>query len=247
MRFDVEVFWSALISWPFFYGAFITISLTVLSHLTAIIISVPMAVILNGPPSILRKLCTGYVGLFRAAPTLLQLLFVWNALPQMFPVFREEWFTPFLAAWIALSLNESAYQAEINRAALKAVDHGQMDAGNALGMTRFNIYRYVIMPQAIRVALPPTLNEFITILKMTSLATIISLEELMTVTQINIARTFQFSEYYAVALVYYLVMVFSLMALMSRIERRFNWSDRKTAVARVEVPAPGVELDGWRR
>ncbi len=232
MNFDVTIFWGALLSWPFFYGALITLGLAVAAHATAILMAVPMAIVLNGPPTILRKFVGAYVGFFRAAPTLLQLLFVWNALPQFFPVFREEWFTPFFAAWIALTLNESAYQVEINRAALKAVDQGQMAAGQALGLKRSHIYRYIIVPQALRVAVPPTMNEFITLLKLTSLASVISLQELMTVTQINVARTFQFSEYYAVALVYYLVMVYSLMGMQTRIERRFAWSDRATAVER---------------
>src|SRR5438093_9592676 len=108
MNFDVAVFWKALTSWAFFEGALVTLSLAVVSHATAILISVPLAVILNEPQSGLRRLVNAYVGLFRAVPTLLQLLFVWNALPQFFPIFRESWFTPFLAAWLALSINESA-------------------------------------------------------------------------------------------------------------------------------------------
>lgn len=234
MSFDFSTFWEALLSWPFFRGALLTLGLTVASHAMAILIAVPLAVVLNGPPSALRKLITSYVGFFRAVPTLLQLLFVWNALPQIFPVFRHEWFTPFLAAWIALSLNESAYQVEINRAALSSVDGGQMQAGMAVGLKRSHIYRYIMLPQALRVALPPTMNEFITLLKLTSLATIISLQELMTVTQINVARTFQFSEYYAVALVYYLTMVFSLMAMQKVVERRFRWASRTEAAALAE-------------
>ncbi len=234
MNFDLSTFQEALFSWPFLRGALLTLGLTVAAHMAAILIAVPLAVVLNGPPSALRKLITAYVGFFRAVPTLLQLLFVWNALPQIFPIFREEWFTPFLAAWIALSLNESAYQVEINRAALSSVDGGQMAAGQAIGLKKSHIYRYILLPQALRVALPPTMNEFITLLKLTSLASIISLQELMTVTQINVARTFQFSEYYAVALTWYLVMVYSLMGLQKLVERRFRWASRTEAAALAE-------------
>ncbi|MFT4015071.1 MAG: amino acid ABC transporter permease [Paracoccus sp. (in: a-proteobacteria)] len=234
MSFDFSTFQEALFSWPFLRGALLTLGLTVAAHMAAILIAVPLAVVLNGPPSVLRKLITAYVGFFRAVPTLLQLLFVWNALPQIFPIFREEWFTPFLAAWIALSLNESAYQVEINRAALSSVDGGQMAAGQAIGLKKSHIYRYIMLPQALRVALPPTMNEFITLLKLTSLASIISLQELMTVTQINVARTFQFLEYYAVALTWYLVMVYSLMGLQKLVERRFRWASRTEAGALAE-------------
>ena len=237
MAFDVDVFWSALVSTSFLKGAGVTIALAVLSHLTAIAISLPMAVALSSPGHWLNPILTAYVGFFRAVPSLLQLLFIWNALPQLFPIFREDWFTPFLAAWIALSINESAYQVEINRSALSAVDPGQKAAGQALGVTPLNIYRYIILPQALRVALPPTMNEFITLLKLTSLATIISLQELMTVTQINVARTFQFVEYYSAALIYYLTMVFFFMWLQKRVERRFAWADRHAAVKAVRVDA----------
>jgi len=225
-RFDWSVFASALIAPAFLHGAFITLAMALLSHATAIALSLPMAMVLNGKRSVLSRLIGGYVALFRAAPTLLQLLFVWNALPQFFPIFREAWFTPFLAAWIALSLNEAAYQVEINRAALGAIDAGQFIAGEALGLSRLQTYRHVIFPQALRVALPATINEFINLLKTTSLASVISLHELMTVTQVNVSRSFAFSEYYAVALVYYVAMVFCLIAMQKRIERRFVWVNR---------------------
>ena len=174
-----------------------------------------------------------YVGVFRAIPTLLQLLFVWNALPQIFPIFNQPWFTPFLAALVALSLNEAAYQVEINRSALQSVDRGQYAAGLALGLNRYQIFRYIMLPQALRVAIPPTANEFITMLKLTSLASVVSLRELMTVTSQSVATTFQFTEYYAAALVYYLVMVYALTWLQSRLERKFSWS--KSTVSNVEI------------
>ncbi|GAB6966748.1 hypothetical protein JCM25156A_07850 [Komagataeibacter kakiaceti JCM 25156] len=224
-------FLSALGSSAFLRGALITLSVAILSHLTAIIISVPMAITLNGPDSIIRQALRVYVSVFRGAPTLLQLLFIWNALPQFFPIFREEWFTPFLATWLSLSINESAYQVEINRAALSAVDRGQEQAADALGMNRRQVYFHVIFPQALRIALPPTINEFINLLKTTSLASVISLQELLSVTQIQVARTFEFTEYYAAALIYYLAMVFFFLFVQKRVERRFAWADRHKACA----------------
>lgn len=230
-RFDVTTFLNALTSSAFLKGAALTLIVALLSHATAILISIPMAMVLNGPNSPLKPVIAAYVGLFRAAPTLLQLLFIWNALPQFFPIFRESWFTPFLASWISLSINESAYQVEINRAALRAVDPGQSLASGALGMKPSHTYWHVIFPQALRIALPPTVNDFITLLKTTSLASVISLQELLAVTQIQVARTFEFTEYYAAALVYYLVMVFFFLYVQKRIERRFAWADREKATA----------------
>lgn len=231
MSFDFSTFWGALTSEAFFRGACVTIVLSLVSHGVGIIISIPVAVIINRGDSFVASVLKGFVGILRGAPTLLQLLFVWNALPQFFPIFREPWFTPFLAAWIALSLNEAAYQVEINRAALKAVDPGQEAAGEALGLSRFQIFRYITLPQAMRVAIPPTVNEFITLLKITSLASVISLQELMSTASRAVSTTFQFSEYYAAALVYYLIIVYGLVYFQGKLERKYSWDRSKAEVS----------------
>lgn len=224
MAFDTETFWTALFSAAFARGALITLTLAICSHALAILLSIPLALLLERSTNrIAVALVKLYVWLFRGAPTLLQLLFVWNALPQLLPPLREPWFTPFIAGLLALSLNEAAYQVEINRAALRSVDAGQTQAGAALGLRRLQVLRLVVLPQAMRVAVPPTANEFITLLKVTSLASVISLQELMAVTSQTVATTFRFSEYYAVALCWYLAMVGVLTLLQGRLERRFAW------------------------
>jgi ABC-type amino acid transport system permease subunit len=101
-------------------------------------------------------------------------------------------------------------------------------------MTTGQTYRHVIVPQAVRVMIPPSANEFITLLKLTSLASVISLAELLTVTQQDVAVNFRFAELYAAATVYYLVMVSSLMLGQSYLERRFQWRSR----ARTQAAAP---------
>ena len=116
-----------------------------------------------------------YVWVFRAVPTLVQLLFVWNALPRMFPVFVGPWIHPILAATIALSMNEAAYAAEIVRGGLLSIDDGQRQAARALGLTPWRTFRRVIAPQLTRVIIPPVSNDFITMLKITSLASVLSL------------------------------------------------------------------------
>jgi polar amino acid transport system permease protein len=224
VAFDAGTFWNALFSAAFARGALVTLTLAICSHALAILLSIPLALVLErGTNRVLVALVKLYVWLFRGAPTLLQLLFVWNALPQLLPALREPWFTPFIAGLLALSLNEAAYQVEINRAALRSVDAGQAQAGAALGLRRWQVLRLVVLPQAMRVAVPPTANEFITLLKVTSLASVISLQELMAVTSQTVATTFRFSEYYAVALCWYLAMVGVLTLLQARLERRFAW------------------------
>jgi polar amino acid transport system permease protein len=154
----------------------------------------------------------------------------------LWPVFAGSWFTPFMAAFVALSLNEAAYMCEIIRAGLLSVDPGQELAGRALGLTRRQLLRRVTVPQAIRIIIPPTGNEFITLLKLTSLASVISLQELLTASGNLAAVKFQYIEAYSAALVYYLVIVSILMALQSRLERRFTWTSRR----RVRFSAPAV-------
>ncbi|CAM5304006.1 polar amino acid transport system permease protein [Aquamicrobium terrae] len=229
MSFNLDVFWAALTSWVFFEAALISVALAVLSHASAIAISMPLALGLDSRSKVVRIAIRLYVGVFRAIPTLLWLLFFWNALPQFSPVFREAWYTPFIAAWVALTVNEAAYQVEINRAALSSVDKGQTSAATAFGFTPWQVFRLVTLPQAARVALPPSVNEFITLLKATSLASVISLQELMTVTNQAVATSFQFQEYYAVAALYYLLIVGLLTLLQSRVERRFDWTVERRA------------------
>jgi His/Glu/Gln/Arg/opine family amino acid ABC transporter permease subunit len=228
MSFDFAVFWSAFLSVTFFKAAAISVLLALLAQILSILISVPMALALGSGSRVVRGLVQTYVAVFRAIPALLQLLFFWNALPQFHPVFRESWYTPFLAALVAFSINEAAYQIEINRAALKAIDPGQIAAARAFGFSRLQTFFRVTLPQAARVALPPTVNEYITLLKATSLASVIALQELMTVTNQAVATSFMFKEYYLAAGFYYLVIVGLLTIYQQRLERRFEWSARRT-------------------
>jgi polar amino acid transport system permease protein len=233
---DSHLFWSALSSGPYWRGALTALELTIVSLATAIVIGFFVAL---GALSVRRPVRLGawvYNWLFRATPTLLQLYFVWYALPEIWTGFAGSWFTPFMAAWITLSLNEAAYMSEIVRAGLLSVDPGQELAGRALGMTRRQILRKVVVPQAVRIVIPPTGNEFITLLKLTSLASVISLQELLTASHDLTSSTFRYDEPLLAALIYYLVIVSILMLLQARLERRFSWSSRR----RRQVAAPAV-------
>jgi polar amino acid transport system permease protein len=240
--FDTHLFWTALSSGPYWRGALTALELTAASLTTAILIGffVALGALSTRPRS--RSVAWVYNWLFRATPTLLQLYFIWYALPTIWSGFAGSWFTPFMGAWIALSLNEAAYMSEIIRAGLLSVDPGQELAGRALGMRRAQILRKVIVPQAVRIVIPPTGNEFITLLKLTSLASIISLRELFTAGQTLAASTFRYTEPLLAALVYYLVIVSVLMVVQSRLERRFTWSSRRRR--RIAAPAvPAISHD----
>jgi polar amino acid transport system permease protein len=233
--FDTHIFWEALTSAPYWKGALLALELTFVSLATACVIGFFLALGRSSRLRWVRGFVFFYNWIFRATPTLLQLLFIWNALPQLWDVFAGSWFKPFLAAYIALSLNEAAYMSEIIRAGLLSVDPGQELAGRALGMTRPRILRRVIIPQEIRIIIPPTGNEFITLLKLTSLAFVISLHELLTASSVRAAADFRYVEAYTAAVVYYLVIVSVLMVVQAWLERRFTWSSARRR--RPVVPA----------
>jgi His/Glu/Gln/Arg/opine family amino acid ABC transporter permease subunit len=241
--FDTHLFWSALSSGPYWRGALTALELTAASLAAAIVLGFFVALGALSTKRRVRSVSWVYNWIFRATPTLLQLFFIWYALPQLWAGFAQSWFTPFMAAFIALSLNEGAYMSEIIRAGLHSVDPGQELAGRALGMSRRRILRRVIVPQAIRIAIPPTGNEFITLLKLTSLASIISLHEILTAAQELSVVRFQYTEPLLAALVYYLAIVSVLMLLQARLERRFTFTSRRRR-GRITAPAvPAISHD----
>lgn len=216
--FQLDLFLQAIFSAPLFKGALLTIGLSLCVMAVSLVLGMGLGSMAGSPRTSTRWLAMLYVWLFRGAPALLVLLFVWNGLPQISEIFRAGWFTPFFAAFLALSLIQIAYLAEILRSAFAAVGHGQREGAAALGMHRWQIFLVITMPQALRIAVPALMNEFISLLKTTSLATVISLKELMTVSQFAIATSFRFLEWYGAALVYYLVIVSVLTFAQNRIE-----------------------------
>ena len=166
---------------------------------------------------------------------------MWNALPQIIPALRADWFSPFIAASVGLGLVEAAFMSEIIRSALLSVDDGQGLAGRALGMSPAKVMVKVVLPQAIRIALPPTGNEFIGLVKYSSLASVISLRELLTTAQVGVNITFRYAEYYAAAIVYYLVIVSILSILQGLLEKKFAWTSKSAKSKKsteATVPAP---------
>ncbi|MGZ8563703.1 MAG: amino acid ABC transporter permease [Candidatus Limnocylindria bacterium] len=224
MNFQGQVFWEALTSKSLINGVQVTIALTVVAFAVGLVVGLLVAVMRDSRFRLVRGLAWTYIWIFRGIPTLIQLFIVWSALPQLFPVLTEQWFTPFLAATIALSFNEAAYAAEILRGGLLAVDDGQRLAARALGMTPFKVFTKVVAPQLTRVTIPPMANDFITLLKITSLASVVSLRELMTNTQTAIASSFRFAEWYFAAAIYYLLLVSIFMVGQAWLERRYVWT-----------------------
>ncbi|MCA1597960.1 MAG: amino acid ABC transporter permease [Chloroflexi bacterium] len=151
-------------------GVWITIQLSVLAQVIGVVLGGVTALGRQSRNPLLSLPANLYVWFFRGTPVYVQLLFWFAALPKV---------QPFNVGLLALSLNEGAYMAEIVRAGIQSVDKGQMEAAQSLGMTYGLAMRRIVLPQALRVIIPPTGNEFISMLKTSSLASAVSLDELL--------------------------------------------------------------------
>ena len=179
---------------------------------------------------IVRGAAFAYVNFFRGTPVLVQLLF-WFNLAALYPVITlgipgvhldaNQLITPMTAAILGLGLNQGAYMSEIVRAGILSVDHGQTEAAEALGITRMQTMRRVVLPQAMRVIIPPTGNETIGMLKTTALVSVISVPELLYSAQIIYARTFETVPLLIVASLWYLLITSILTVGQYYLERRF--------------------------
>lgn len=220
---DLSLLVEALTTPALIKGAGVALLLSCLVQVFSFFACLPVAVSLNSRRSAPRIASQVYAWIFRAAPLLLVLLIVWNGLPQIFPLLlKASWYSPFFAAFVAMSLVTVAYMAELMRGALLAVGPGQKEAAVALGLTPIQVFFLITLPQAFRIALPGLVNEFINLVKLTSLAYVISLREIMAVANEAISASFRFVEWYLAALVYYLIIVSFLMMVQSRIQRRLK-------------------------
>ncbi len=220
---NIQILLDALTSRALREGLVVTISLTVVSFSLGFVIGLVVALLRDSRFRLVRAAAWTYIWVFRAIPTLVLLLFAWNALPQLIPALKGPGYPAFLAATLALSINEAAYAAEILRGGLLSIDDGQRLAARALGMPPTSVFRRVVLPQLVRVVIPAAANDFITMLKITSLASVISLRDIVTNTQTNIATSFRFAEWYTAAAIYYLVLVSIFMVGQAWLERRYVW------------------------
>ncbi len=211
-------------------GIAVTLELTAVCMLIGIVLGVVVAVLRLSPNPVVRTAAFGYVNFFRGTPVLVQLLF-WYNLAALYPSISfgipgvsldaNTIITPMFAAVLGLGLNQGAYMSEIVRAGILSVDHGQMEAAGALGISKLQTMRRIILPQAMRVIIPPTGNETIGMLKTTALVSVISVPELLYSSQIIYARNFQTIPLLMVASIWYIVVTSILSVGQYYLERRF--------------------------
>ncbi|UGT65164.1 amino acid ABC transporter permease [Nocardia asteroides] len=194
-----------------------TLPLTAVSFVIGLALALLLALARLSPLWVLSVPARVYISIIRGTPLLVQLFIVFYALPQFGVVID-----PFPAAVIAFSLNVGGYAAEVVRAAILSVAHGQWEAAWAVGLRYPQILRLVILPQAARIAVPPLSNTLISLVKDTSLASTILVTELLRTAQLAAAPTFDFFALYGVAAVYYWVICLVLGFGQTRLETRLS-------------------------
>lgn len=203
-------------------GAGVTIQITALSVGFGLVIGVFMGMARLSKLWMIRSFAAVYVDFIRGTPLLVQIFLIYFALP----IIIGQRIDPFVAAITACSVNSGAYVAEIFRGGIQSIDKGQMEAGRSLGMTWWQTMRFIVLPQAFKRVIPPLGNEFIAMLKDSSLVSVIGFEELTRRGQLIIARTYGSFEIWLTVAFIYLVMTLSISRLVAYLERRYKIDDK---------------------
>jgi polar amino acid transport system permease protein len=247
-RFGWHVVGDYLFSHQILHGVVATLELTVVAMVIGIALGIVVALMRLSRNPLVSSAAWLYVWVFRGTPVLVQIIF-WSFIAALYPKLNlgipfgpdlvhgnaNKLITPFAAAILALGLNEGAYMSEIVRAGLLSVDEGQTHAAHALGMTPLKTMRRIILPQAMRVIIPPTGNETISMLKLTSLVSVIAYTELLYSAQLIYSRTYQTIPLLIVVSLWYLAITSVLSVGQYYLERRFG-----RGAAR-ELPATPVQ------
>jgi len=231
----VDIIWKFLLGDVMLSAVWKTFQLATAGTAIAIILGIGIALMRVSSDVVLSRLAAAYVYVFRGTPMLIQILFWFNAVPVMIRVFHIEIpftgivimnkptidvITPFIAALLGLSLAETGYMAEVVRSGMLGVDRGQRDAARALGLTERTIQQKIVVPQGLRIVLPAIGNEYITMLKNTSLAFVIGYEEILRRTSDVYTSNFRVMELLVVAAFWYLFLT-SLVSLLQHLGERY--------------------------
>ena len=207
-----------------------TLVMTVAAMAIGIVLGVVIAIMrISGNP-VLSWIAIGYLWIFRGAPALLQLMLWFNlalifptlGIPGLFEFRTVDIMTPFVAAMLGLGIQQGAYTSEVVRSGLLSVDSGQYESARTIGMTQMKMLRRIVLPQAMRVMVPPVGNEVIGMVKLTSLASVIQFSEILHNAQVIYYANTRVLELLLVASFWYLVVVSVLSVIQQRIERYYG-------------------------
>lgn len=231
MRFDWEYFWTSLLtpSPQFLDGLALTVVISVAAMILALIVGLGIALMGRSRFIGFRIFASFYIWLIRGTPVLVQMVIIYTGFAAA-GLFRFEDIDVFgfmfkaavQAAIVALTLNESAYISEIVRSGLESIDKGQNEAAVSLGMTPGASMRWIVVPQAFRIMVPPLGNSFNGLMKMTSVLSVIGVGEMFQVGQVMSAATFKIFEIYGVVAIYYLALTSIWTIIQAWIENTLN-------------------------
>ena len=246
-RFEWSVVGDYLFDPRILHGAVITIELTVIAMAIGIALGLLLAVMRLSPNPLVSGASWFYIWFFRGTPLLVQLLFWYNIAalypkialgvpfgPSLIHANANTLITPFAAGILGLGLNEGAYMAEIVRAGIISVDEGQADAAQSLGMTRLQTMRRIVLPQAMRVIIPPTGNETISMLKSSSLVSVIVVTELLYAGQLIYSVNFKTIQLLIVVSFWYIVLTSVLYVGQYYLERHYGRGSRGRSAGPLE-------------
>ncbi len=236
-------------------GIKLTLFLTIVCMVVGVLLGIVLAVMRLSVNPVIRGAAGLYVFFFRGTPVLVQLL-LWYNLAALYPditfgipgihLDANQIVTPLMAAILGLGLNEAAYMSEIVRAGILSVDQGQSEASGALGLNRLQTMIKVVLPQAMRVIIPPTGNETIGMLKQTSLVSVLAVSELLYTTQVIYTKNFQVIPMLIVASIWYIIMTTVFTLGQAWLENRYSrgatrtvqvsWTQRIRNAMRVHAP-----------
>lgn len=205
----------------FLNGVRFTIVLAIFTVIFGVILGIILALMRISNNKLLNFIGAAYVEFIRGTPVLVQVYIIYYGLPSLLGINLPD----MAAGILALSINSGAYVAEIIRAGIQAVDKGQLEAARSLGMKYGTAMRYIIVPQAIKNILPALGNEFITVIKESSIVSVIGIHELMYNADTVRGNTFRAFEPLIIAAIMYFVLTYTLSKLMSKAERRLKTSD----------------------
>ncbi|MCC0649650.1 amino acid ABC transporter permease [Clostridioides sp. ZZV15-6598] len=198
----------------------VTFKMSLLSLVLGIVVALFIALIVDAKVPILKTIARIYISFFRGTPLAAQLFFIYFGLIQLVPELKA--LESFSAAVIVIGLNSSAYFAESLRGAITSVDKGQIEASLAFGMTYVQTMKRIVLPQAIRVAIPPFTNTFADIIKGTSLAFTIGVTEIMAVAQSEAAASYKYLEAFTCVIVVYWIVNLILGFVQTKLEDRLS-------------------------
>lgn len=219
MAFDWHYTFGLLVDSNFWFATLLVIELSVLSWILASAIGFILAQAKLSDKTVISLAASGYIWFFRSLPLLVLLIFV-SCLPQIFPSTRTVLSSAFITGLISLVLSEAAYMAEIHRGGLISVPPGQSEAAKSLGLKFFGLQRLIIVPQALKISMPTLANEFVTIVKLTSLVSVVSLAEILVVGQRLYTQNFLVLETMAAVAFYYIMIVTVFSSALQWIEKR---------------------------